>query len=370
MASLSPKRRRRDLDSAATEARTPTIAVSPSTDVIFEILSWLPPRSLGRCRCVSRNWRDIISNPAFVAAHMSRAEPLLVAKTSDSHHWSLQLMDTEGTPVRVSSLAGAWTFQASLDDLAYITFRNRDSVTPAVVNLATGVTLTNLPKQTVLEYYTLTYMGFGRTAQSGVYKLLRLRMTNRTQTCDILTVGDNVEWRRTRPPPMIARQSYASPPVALDGALHVLSRDENCVLCFDLESEKWQAIHGPQGGVIRVKEPISIAQLNGTLCIAQMEPYLINIWLLSDSKSNVWVKAYTIPTRRKVVKHVLPLRVLRLGGGLIFYFYGNNAKPKLKVYNPSLRRCTAVKTPANLIGTIGLCSADIYSNVDLVTSPN
>ncbi|XBI41325.1 hypothetical protein VPH35_125797 [Triticum aestivum] len=314
----SRKRRCRDLRSAAAATRTSTTTVSPPADIIFEILSWLPTKSLGRCRCVSKKWLDLISNPAFVAAHRSSAEPLLVAMTDHSslsvHPRCLQLMDTDGALVRVLSLPGAWWFHASLDGLAYITFRKRNSVTHAVVDLATGVTLTNLRKQTVMEYYMLTYIGFGRTTRSGVYKLLRLNGgANQKQTCEVLTVGDDTNWRQTQPTPMIVCQSYACPGVSLNGAFHFLSRDENRVLCFGLESEEWKQ------------------RLGQSVC----------------------------DTRRKVVKHVLPLRVLGLGGGLLFYYTGNNLKPKLQVYNRRLRRCTTVKTPNNLLGRISLCNGDL-----------
>ena len=34
-----------------------------TNDLVVEILSRLPPRSLLCCRCVSKSWRDIISDP-------------------------------------------------------------------------------------------------------------------------------------------------------------------------------------------------------------------------------------------------------------------------------------------------------------------
>ncbi|XBI41324.1 hypothetical protein VPH35_125796 [Triticum aestivum] len=352
--------------------------VSPPTDVIFEILSWLPAKSLRRCRCVSKKWRDLISDPAFVAAHRSRAkpEPLLVAMTHNSHAgYKLQLMDTEGTVVRVVSLAGQSTFRASHDGLVCITLGYNNSRTQIeIVDLATEVRLMNLLKPAVGEYYTYyTCIGFGRTAQSGAYKVLLLgTRTTKTQTWEVLTVGDSAEWRQTQPCPMMVRLHYdSSSGVTVNGASHFLSHDENYVLHFDLESEEWKVIHGPQGA-IRDQNTRSIAELNATLCMAQiLSPVIINVWLLTDSNKNNWVKTYTIPTDWKVVNYVVPLRELHLGE-LLFYYYGNSSKPNLQVYDPVSGRCTDVKTPTNIVGKIGLCSSNLnpsYSMGSLAESP-
>ncbi|XBI13235.1 hypothetical protein VPH35_139995 [Triticum aestivum] len=325
----SPKRRRRDLGSAAAatrRSRTPTTAVSPSADAIFEILSWLPVKSLGRCRCVSAKWRDLISNPAFVAAHRSRAEPLLVAMTDHSvYPRCLQLMDTDGTLVRVLSLtAGASTFyfQGSVDGLACITFGDSSVVNHTqVVDLANRATLPNLPK--------LVECPCGQT---------------------------NALFSTSAPPRTPSRRYDCMSGVAVNGALHFLSHD-NYVLCFDLESEQWKVIHGPQGAARpRGQDIIGISELNGTLCMSRISPHVINVWLLSDSNKNIWIKGYTIPMDCPADNFVVPLRVLRLDGELLLYNYGFNSKPKLQQYDPRSGRCKDVKTPTNLIGKIGICS--------------
>lgn len=42
-------------------------------DIIVEILTWLPVKSLCRFRCVSKPWRFLISNPDFIKSHLDRA---------------------------------------------------------------------------------------------------------------------------------------------------------------------------------------------------------------------------------------------------------------------------------------------------------
>jgi hypothetical protein len=110
-----PQRLCRDLRSAAA-------AISRSRDVIVEILSWLPAKPLCRFRCVSREWRALISSRAFATRHRSRAKLLLIGmSTSVSGSMTLHLMDTNGSVVRrFPPREEDWTLWASLDDLACI----------------------------------------------------------------------------------------------------------------------------------------------------------------------------------------------------------------------------------------------------------
>ncbi|PON44100.1 F-box domain containing protein [Trema orientale] len=47
--------------------------------MVVEILSWLPPKSLNRLKCVCKSWNSpiscLMSNPAFVANHLRTATP-------------------------------------------------------------------------------------------------------------------------------------------------------------------------------------------------------------------------------------------------------------------------------------------------------
>ncbi|XBI41323.1 hypothetical protein VPH35_125795 [Triticum aestivum] len=264
--------------------------------------------------------------------------------TDDSvHPRCLQLMDTEGTG------ASTFHFHGGVDGLACITFGDSSIVNHTqVVDLANRATLPNLPKLPVaqVQYTSCIYatrcFGFGRTAKSGMYKLICLNR-NTQRTCDVLTLEDAAQWRQAQPPPRIPSSRYdCMSGVAVNGALHFLSHD-NYVLCFDLESEEWKVIPGPQGAA-RGQDTIGIAELNGTLCMCQTVPHVINIWLLSDSVKNIWIKAYMMPMDCPA------------GNFLLLYNYGFNSKPKLQLYDPRSGRWKDVKTPTNLIGKISICS--------------
>ncbi|KAM1414725.1 hypothetical protein ACFX2I_006471 [Malus domestica] len=54
----------------------PQLGESPShlpSELIHEILSWLPVKSLRRFECVSKPWRSLIANPKFITMHFNKA---------------------------------------------------------------------------------------------------------------------------------------------------------------------------------------------------------------------------------------------------------------------------------------------------------
>ena len=109
---------------------------------------------------------------------------------------------------------------------------------------------------------------------------------------------------------------------------------------------------------------MSLAELNGTLCIAHENRDTVDLWLLlAETKrdDDAWVKAYTIPFV-DLPMELVPLRVMRPGGKLLFYYRRNYcARAVLQVYDPSSGKCSDVEKAATDItaGTIGLCSSQV-----------
>jgi hypothetical protein len=285
--------------------------------------------------------------------YRSRAEPLLVTKTFSEGVRGLQLMDTEGTVLAMVDQWWEGTFWACLGDLIRITSGTH------VFDLATGgeTFLKNCSKSAKQGAWRFS---FGRTGQSGVYKVFRHGYASDSHrlSWQVLTVGDGdgADWRQTQSPPAMVHSCHGyTSSVTVGGALHFLSRNEEEVLRFDLQSEEWKVIRGPLRDAGQ-RVIISIGELNGALCLVQTMTCVTTIWRLVDPNRSIWVKAYTMDIA--VIGLVVPLRVLRPGGKLLFYYLRDRAsKPVLKVYDPRLGRCKDVKIPANVFGEIGLCSS-------------
>ena len=76
--------------------------VSLPEDIILEVLVRMPANALCRFRCVSKAWRALISNPAFVAAQRSHAGRLIVGVFGSWPDYELRVLDVHGNVLRVS----------------------------------------------------------------------------------------------------------------------------------------------------------------------------------------------------------------------------------------------------------------------------
>ncbi|KAM0887363.1 hypothetical protein ACQ4PT_029089 [Festuca glaucescens] len=169
--------------SQPTPPRSTVASVLLPPDAIFDILSWLPLMSLWRFRCVSMEWRALISAPAFVAAHKTRSEPLIAAN-SFSDLTTLRLIDMDGNVVKVINTRDhIYKFVcASSDNLICVVGYFFQQAT--VINIATGEIFVTSIKG--------SFMGFGRATPSGVYKMVCIH----PRSSSILTIGDGAGWRQ------------------------------------------------------------------------------------------------------------------------------------------------------------------------------
>ncbi|KAK1661127.1 hypothetical protein QYE76_049286 [Lolium multiflorum] len=368
------------------------VTVSLPYQTIFDILSRTPVKSVCRFRCVSKGWRDLISGPVFAAAHKLHHGPLLVdvgsfPEEEPAGGRDLRLMDMEGNVLRVIRGAGGYGMMCSgsFDDLICVSGASCGGVN--VVDPATGKVLVTCPQLDIVErdtfpfvaarYYTV--FGFGRAAKSGEYKLVRVVDD---YTCEILTVGDGRGWRKMQPPPVLRPDSQRGSPVTIDGRMYFLLirveqriHNDDALICFDLESERWKTgeIHGPMK-IVGKKEwninsaGIRITELNGALCMVQSvcecrsyktrKPHdpLTNIWTM-DRSDMTWSKAYTIPMAPFACRY-MPLRVMHDGGKLLFHCsFDEGRSLVLQIYDPRTNSCTELTgAPHDLAGRIGLCS--------------
>jgi F-box interacting protein len=262
----------------------------------------------------------------------------------------------------------------SLDRLAC--FAHRRSPDPEVVDLATGEMLLTRPmldgrpRRRPLDTYRTYAFGFGRTAVSQVYKVVRLVGTRGSFfQCRVLTLGDGVVgWREAQPPTTHLSEKDHKTPVAIDGVLHFLVPDRNIVVCFDLESEEWsKTIKCPGQGttdnfLFEKTSKTIIAELNGALCIARTDLFrdmyysCTDIWLLKDNGKDIWSNVYTI-RMGATVDLLKPLRIMGDCAKLLFcYIHNGTSEPVLQVYDPRANTCKEVMVATDLTDVMGLCN--------------
>ncbi|CAN6200896.1 unnamed protein product [Urochloa humidicola] len=337
-------------------------------DVIFAVLSWLPAKPLCRFRCVSKAWRALISDPAFVAAQKSRAAPVIAGMfrsgCPDQQKFELRVMDMDGNVLRVFKDVARILLPTRLDLICVYKMHGGATIIDPAAGRVSTVGEHN-PMASLCHY------SFGRAAPSGAYKLLRFheRLHGLGYFCEIATINDfgkEPTWRQRPVPPFIT-DGYRGRKATINGVLYFMPQttgdapkrwiDGNRIANFNLENEEWtETINGPDMGQWEKGESwtIALTELKATLSMVQTvhtladrNRYFTNIWVLIDSKRSIWVKQYTIQMPRSLFfTKVLDVR----GDGKVLLLNGSDKREKnrfshryvLQLYNLSTEDFTEI----------------------------
>ncbi|KAK3134271.1 hypothetical protein QOZ80_6AG0547090 [Eleusine coracana subsp. coracana] len=323
----------------------------PEDIMFFDVLSRLPVKQLCRFRCVSKRWRALISDPAFVAAQKSRGPRLVVAVFGaprkvaspvpyflEKVEVELRVMDTDGNVLGVvegvTSEPGVWVpnlLQARLDLVCVDNGPQGASIIDPLNGRVVRVGRLASPSEDYQNYFHRTWeqSTLARANPSNAYKIVRIGTTNESllpggsQICVVGTLGDpgvKIKWRQRLPPPVVTCVCCNCSRATINGVVHFLTREAhkrgsppgwNRITSFDLESEEWKTtvMDGPFMG--RPKEghswTVALVELNGTLgmvqniwCRQKLRSSEINIWLLVDPEKSIWTRKYAIHVPRDV----------------------------------------------------------------------
>ncbi|XP_051197322.1 putative F-box protein At1g47765 [Lolium perenne] len=206
------------LGAVTTTTAASAAAVSLPNDLVFDILSRLQVKPLCRFRCVSRGWRALISDPVFATMHKS---PIVSFSKENpcALYRDLRLMDMDGNVVKAIEGKGSIGLHSTSVDSLICVVANVFSGLAHVVDLATGEALLDCPESKDLISYRQCVFGFGRSAPSGLYKVVRL--WDYQTGCEVLTVGEDTEWRTAQSSPVYI-SAYRSSPVAVNGNIYFL----------------------------------------------------------------------------------------------------------------------------------------------------
>ncbi|BAF21037.2 Os07g0197000 [Oryza sativa Japonica Group] len=190
-----------------------------------------------------------------------------------------------------------------------------------VLNPATGVTVA-LPKNHSDEIAAgrgmMMYHGkveshaFGEISSTGVYKALRIIRFYQRQLCEVIAVDGNNQdmWRKMQGPPATICCSKQMRCVVVDGVVYfmmefyttyfeivVLPVEPGSIASFNLETEKWMTVQGPevvhrhvQDGDSTYSElnlQLSLADSGGCLVtVHNIPPIRMDLWFLTDSETD------------------------------------------------------------------------------------
>ncbi|KAL6845676.1 hypothetical protein ACP4OV_024499 [Aristida adscensionis] len=393
-----------------------TAGVIPA-DTIYEILLRLPAKELCRLRIVCRQWRSLLSNQQFIAAHRARhpgpfimagypyfvvvplrCHPELLGNAPRRNNGILcEIIDLSGHVIkRVRATWGEFEYVESTHLDLICTTKEKKLINSKrslrLVDPANG-TVYGLPEGPAQEHdnvdigdWTAMVM-FGQVSSTGQYKVLRILRNNsfRHQLCEILTLDGsiNARWRGKKAPP--GRLGIHNK-VAINGIVYFfldedyLGEDgvmQKRIASFDLETEEWRTVL--RGPMIRIEydhvallnnhsysHVVSLAALNGNLVLVHRASSTMDapwsradLWFLIDFEQSLWVKKHSIRVKLSV-RHkeynVLPLLVLN-DGRIVTYI---GIRGLLRIYDPMTGAYTDVAEIGHRPG-IGLYTGNLLS---------
>ncbi|CAI9088211.1 OLC1v1022486C1 [Oldenlandia corymbosa var. corymbosa] len=365
--------------STAIQAQTPVMELTD--DLVVEILTWLPGKDIGRCKCVCKSWRSIIQSREFLEAYQSRQPGLVLCSTEvvDSSarkniHDCIRLRFFYSTLWR-SQLKEpkedfSCLYEVSLDSCLDGTTQVvnglicvcEDNRILSLHNICTGQRM-SLPGPLCCDSISTFHLGYDPVNR--VYKLLKLMMGEILEA-EIMNLRPSTElssWRKLDydasgladllwenapciDPQQMKRNSHipGAKTFAMDGFLYWYLWPQ-FMFSFDLNKEKFQWIKIPKDLVLLSDSPCwywKFVQWMGRLAL-WVPPGIDNglrLFVLEDGEGKRWSKiclpvpkwlhdGRTIATGNLVTGELLlinPLRVIR-----------DNHMPVLS-YNPHTKK--------------------------------
>lgn len=352
-------------------------------EVLIEILARSPVKSLSRFRCVSKTWYSLISSPAFITIHLSRA--LYLTRTNEDGERDLLLFQychcTRKMREDGSSLSTETEerFALHLNEESFphnphtkLHFPHKTDFYFHIVASVNGVVCLvdktscflwnpsinrtiQLPIK--LKYSILPDMhrlGFGYDRTTNDYKLVYLvRGYNTELLADIYTLTLNSCTKRISalPGPLNIAEHNSTPSEAfVSGSLHWVVRRANShyeILAFNITSEVFHVITLPRCLAKKNQLNMNVTAFKGSLSLV---PNNYNLW---GEEYSVWImKEYGMPeswTKMFNIKFDGPGQVSRViafrKNGEVLY---TSDEGKLYSYEPNTRKTQDLNFGSNL----------------------
>ncbi|KAG2243065.1 hypothetical protein Bca4012_060911 [Brassica carinata] len=271
-------------------------------DLIIEILTKLPPRSLSRLICVSKLWLSIIHGKYFNDLYLTRSSTrprLLLHRyshdTRSSHYSSLS--KNQLSLVDSVTLPG---LQISPPVRGLICCVDHYSSIVVIGNPSTGqfLTLTDVITDQIF---------FGYDPVNDLYKVLSMNFVHNIdrsvviEKSQVLTLGGGQEsWRmiECKYPYYPGTQGKCHNGVVYYGAWSNLTDRRSVVVCFDLRSEEFSLITLPEDVQIVSYIESDLVSYNGKIALVNVSRNCeFDLWVLMDVKRHEWSKySVVVPT--------------------------------------------------------------------------
>ncbi|KAG7598844.1 F-box associated domain type 3, partial [Arabidopsis suecica] len=334
-------------------------------DLILDILSRLPAKSIQRFRCVSKLWKSMLSQSYFTELFLNKSSSrprLLFVGKQDSDWLFFSSPQPQNLDEKSSLVVADCHMKFSKDINPYnctyasglIYFHNTDNDAVRVIcNPSTGqYAILPLPERRT-HRHSYSYLGFDPIDKE--FKVLLISTSKCIASSDIdhyiLTLGtEKLRWRKIQCPfthlPLWNR-------ICINGVLYYLALSERryyAVVCFDVRSEKFKLVELEYRLDCRI---CGLINYKGKLCGVNLKyayyggfPLELRMWVLEDVEKEEWTTyAYTLSADIKVVKVNNNLIVAGVtASGEIVLVNNNTCKPFYVFYfNPERKTFESVE---------------------------
>lgn len=304
-------------------------------DMVIEILTRLPAKSVVRFGCVSKQWSSITTTPHFIKSFNihSSARPSLLRVLEDGmervffsfpYHQDPQ---NRYTPVEkyhmLTSFRHGIDFFGGGRPFPIGTNRILNSINGLMLsNNLDAITVWNLTlrQHAVLPYpefglgvALLCFLGYDPIDQK--YKVLAMSCNKYCMggNVKVLTLGAQESWRVIKVPSgpsqddiplkhsimMMGLLSYhetlVQGGICINGVVYFFEIPSNFIMSFDVRSETFETIRKPDGASGLLDRHVTYALINYQGKLAWICSSSNRLWVLEDAKNNEWSLSYFNP---------------------------------------------------------------------------
>ncbi|XP_058226500.1 F-box protein At3g57590-like [Rhododendron vialii] len=207
------------------------------------ILTRLPAKMVGQCKCICKHWRALIEEPSFVELHHFRAKSrpggcyLVISSCTPNFKDTIFFSaDYEGGLAQhlfSYPASGFYSCQACVNGLICFWFNEPKSI--VIVNPITkeliSLTPFNPPWSNTSRYgnISMPLVSFGFDPSAKQYKVVNIYKVRENSThgevlsyceCEIFTLG-SLSWRKIDIVPLASRFEFGSDGICLGGVIYI-----------------------------------------------------------------------------------------------------------------------------------------------------
>ncbi|CAH8254737.1 unnamed protein product [Arabidopsis lyrata] len=287
-------------------------------DVLMDIFSRVPAKSIAMFRCVSKFWDSILCHPDFTELYMNTSsirQPLLFFTLEDNgklfffsspHPQNPPDENTSLVPTRYhvhhNHSPTDFSSEVSFPLRGFVCSRDKGSLdTMVICNPVTGE-FVSLPKVELKSVNTETRPYLGYDPIDKQLKVLCIKFDDIPNTCDehqVLTLENGKHlWRTIQCKPHYPK----SDGICIDGTLYYTAGFDmrisvSMIVCFDVRSEKFSFINIDECMLMTAScTLINYKGKLGALQFSFLPPKRLEFWVLQDAQKYIWSKdIYTLP---------------------------------------------------------------------------